>query len=110
MAVLSTRVVVNAPRCHPRASLDCATATVPRIPCYASTGVVVRSSTVQAARSEVPVISKLLAFAFVLLFVGKMFFKPQLRAFGKWLDGAVNAMLVAIALVWGIQLVIYLAR
>ncbi|MEZ4222333.1 MAG: hypothetical protein R3B13_15455 [Polyangiaceae bacterium] len=55
-------------------------------------------------------ISKLLAFAFVLLFVGKMFFKPQLRAFGKWLDGAVNAMLVAIALVWGIQLVIYLAR
>jgi hypothetical protein len=35
-------------------------------------------------------------------------FRPQLKALGKWLDGAVNAMLIAICVAWTIQIVIWL--
>jgi len=54
------------------------------------------------------VLGKVLAFAFVGLVLGKLFFRRQLRAFGKWLDGIVNAFIVAIAIAYSIQLVIYL--
>ena len=52
---------------------------------------------------------KLLALAFVFLLVGKLLFRPQLRALGKWLDGVVNAMLIAIVVVYALHLVIYLS-
>jgi hypothetical protein len=55
-------------------------------------------------------LTKLLALAFVLLLVGRLLFRPQLRALGKWLDGLVNAMLIAIVVVYAAQLVILLAR
>ncbi|MDX2053820.1 MAG: hypothetical protein SFV15_15575 [Polyangiaceae bacterium] len=55
-------------------------------------------------------LAKLLAGAFGLIFVGKMFFKPQLKAVGRWLEAAVNAMLIAIALVWTVQLLLYFLR
>lgn len=54
------------------------------------------------------VLNKLLAFAFVGLIVGKMFFRPQLKALGKWLDGVVNAFLIAIVIAYSLQLLIYL--
>ena len=61
-------------------------------------------------RPIVTVLFKILAVAFVLLVAGKLFFRPQLRAFGKWFDGAINAMLIAIAVGCSIQLVVYLAN
>jgi hypothetical protein len=54
------------------------------------------------------VLSKLLALAFIVVAIGKLFFRPQLKAVGRWLDGVVNAALIAIALVYAIQLVIFL--
>lgn len=54
-------------------------------------------------------LSKLLAASFTVIFLGRMFFRPQLRALGVWLDGLVNALLIAIALTWTVQLLIYLA-
>lgn len=54
------------------------------------------------------VLNKLLAIAFVVLILGKLFFRPQLGALKRWFDGVVNAMLIAIALVYALQLVLYL--
>jgi len=54
------------------------------------------------------VLGKVLALAFVSLVLGKLFFRRQLKAFGRWLDGIVNAFIVAIAVAYSIQLVIYL--
>lgn len=53
-------------------------------------------------------LSKLLAIALVGLIVGKLFFGVRLRALAKWLDGVVNACIIAIAVVYSIQLVLYL--
>ena len=53
-------------------------------------------------------LGKVLALAFVSLVLGKLFFRRQLKAFGRWLDGIVNAFIVAIAIAYSIQLVIYL--
>ncbi len=55
-----------------------------------------------------PVLNKILAAAFIFLILGKMFFRPQLSAVKKWFDGVVNAMLVAIFIAYGIQLVLWL--
>jgi hypothetical protein len=44
------------------------------------------------------VLQKVLAVIFVGVFVGKLLFKPQLRALGKKLDRLVNYILVAIAI------------
>lgn len=49
-------------------------------------------------------LNKLLAAAFIFLVVGKMFFRPQLGAVKKWFDGVINAMLIAIVIVYVIQL------
>lgn len=53
---------------------------------------------------------KVLAIAFVLLIAGKLMFKPQLRAFGKWFDGLVNAVLIALAVSSVLQLIVYCAN
>jgi hypothetical protein len=53
------------------------------------------------------VLNKLLALAFVVLLLGKLFFKPQLRSLGRWLDGVVNAMLIAISVAYALQIVIW---
>ena len=53
-------------------------------------------------------LNKILAASFLLLFVGKIFFKPQFGALKKWFDGVVNAMLIAIALVYSLQLLMWL--
>jgi hypothetical protein len=54
------------------------------------------------------VLSKLLALAFLLLVLGKLLFRPQLKALGRWLEGVVNATLIAIGLVYALQLVLLL--
>ena len=56
------------------------------------------------------VINKLLALAFVALVLGKLLFRPQLKAVGRWLDGAVNAMLIAIAIAYSLQLALVLFK
>lgn len=48
-------------------------------------------------------LNKLLAAGFILLVCGKLFFRPQLRAVQKWFDGLVNAMLIAIVVVYALQ-------
>ncbi len=53
---------------------------------------------------------KVLVVVFVLLIAGKLLFRPQLRAFGKWFDGLINAMLIALGLTAVIQLVVYCAN
>lgn len=54
-------------------------------------------------------LNKVLAIAFVGLVLGKLFFRPQLRALGKWFDGVINAFLIAIVIAYSIQLFIYLS-
>lgn len=56
----------------------------------------------------VGVLSKVLAITLVGLIIGKLFFGVRLRAIARWLDRAVNACIIAIAIVYSIQLVIYL--
>ena len=53
---------------------------------------------------------KLLAVLFVLLIAGKLIFRPQLRAFGKWFDGLINAMLIALGITVVIQIIVYCAN
>lgn len=47
---------------------------------------------------------------FVALVVGKLLFRPQLKTLGRWLDGVVNALLIAIAIAYTLQIVIVLTR
>jgi hypothetical protein len=54
------------------------------------------------------VLNKIAAVIFVGLILGKLFFRRQLRAFGKRLDGLVNAILISIAVLYSIQLVLWL--
>jgi hypothetical protein len=54
------------------------------------------------------VINKLLAAAFVMLVLGRLFFRPQLYSLRRWFDGVVNAMLIAIVLTYGVQLIVWL--
>ena len=54
-------------------------------------------------------LNKILAASFVLLILGKMFFRPQLSAVKKWFDGVVNAMLIAIGIAYSIQLLLWLS-
>ena len=53
-------------------------------------------------------LSKILAIVLVGLVIGKLFFGMQLRALVKGLDRVINACIIAIAVVYSIQLVIYL--
>lgn len=53
-------------------------------------------------------LNKILIASFILLFLGKMFFRPQLLAVKKWFDGVINAMLIAIAIVYTVQLALWL--
>lgn len=53
-------------------------------------------------------LNEILAACFVLLVLGKLFFRPQLLAVKKWFDGVVNAMLIAIVIAYGIQLALWL--
>ena len=52
-------------------------------------------------------ISKILSLVFVGLFVGRLLFRPQLKALGKWFDGLVNAMLIAIGIAVVIQFFVW---
>lgn len=52
-------------------------------------------------------LGKLLGLLFGVLFVGKLFFKPQMKQLRVWFDALVNAMLIAIALTWTVQLLLY---
>lgn len=54
------------------------------------------------------VLSKVLAITLVGLLIGKLFFGVRLRALARWLDRVVNACIIAIVVVYSIQLVIYL--
>lgn len=54
-------------------------------------------------------LNKVLAIAFVGLILGKLFFRPQLRALGRWFDGIINAFLIAILIAYLLQLLIYLS-
>jgi len=53
------------------------------------------------------VTGRLLVIAFLLLLVGKVFYRPQLAAIKKWFDGVINAMLIAIALVYFVHMSIW---
>lgn len=53
-------------------------------------------------------LSKVLAITLVGLLIGKLFFGVKLRAIARWLDRVVNAAIIAIAVIYSIQLVIYL--
>ena len=53
--------------------------------------------------------NKLLAIGFVLLLLGKLFFRPQLASVKKWFDGLINAMLIAIALAYSLQIALWLS-
>ncbi len=55
-------------------------------------------------------LNKLLALAFIGLLLGKVFFKPQLRAFARWFDGVINAFIIAIAIVYTVQIILWLTR
>jgi len=55
------------------------------------------------------VINKILAASFIFLILGKIFFRPQLSAVKKWFDGVINAMLIAIGVVYSIQLLLWLS-
>ena len=55
-------------------------------------------------------INRALAFAFLALLVGKLLFRPQLAAVGRWLDGLVNAMLIAIGLAYTVQIAVLILR
>jgi hypothetical protein len=50
----------------------------------------------------------MLAIVFVGLVVGKLLFRPQLKMLGRWLDGVVNAFLIAILIAYMIQAAIFL--
>lgn len=54
-------------------------------------------------------LNKILIALFLFLFLGKMFFRPQLLAVKKWFDGVINAMLIAIAIVYTVQLALWLS-
>lgn len=54
-------------------------------------------------------LNKVLTICFILLFVGKMLFRPQFSAVRKWFDGVINAMLIAIAIAYAIQVVLWLS-
>jgi len=49
-----------------------------------------------------------LAIVLVGLIIGKLFFGMKLRALVKGVDRVINACIIAIAVVYSIQLVIYL--
>lgn len=49
-----------------------------------------------------------MAITLVGLLIGKLFFGVRLRAIARWFDRVVNACIIAIAIVYSIQLVIYL--
>jgi hypothetical protein len=54
-------------------------------------------------------LNKILTICFFLLLLGKLFFRPQLSAVRKWFDGVINAMLIAIAIVYAIQVALWLS-
>jgi hypothetical protein len=56
------------------------------------------------------VLSKLTLLALLVVFIGKVGFRKQLRELGKRVDGLVNVMLVAIAISYGVQLVFWWNR
>lgn len=53
--------------------------------------------------------SRLLLALFAFLLLGKLFFRPQLAQVKIWFDGLINALLIAIALVYSLQLVLWLS-
>lgn len=46
----------------------------------------------------------------VALFLGKLFFRTKFRTWGKTLDRLVNILLVALAIGYGLGLVLHFAR
>lgn len=54
-------------------------------------------------------LNKILTVCFLLLLLGKLFFKPQLSQVRKWFDGVVNAMLIAIGIAYLIQIMMWLS-
>jgi len=52
-------------------------------------------------------IQKLLALTFVVILVGKLFFRPQLKQLGSRIDSFVNVMVVAIAISYVGQLIFF---
>jgi len=55
------------------------------------------------------VLSKLLAATLIGLILGRLFFRAKLRELGTWANGVVNAFLIAIVIVYTIQLLFYLS-
>lgn len=53
-------------------------------------------------------LSKLLVIFFVGLLAARLFFFRRLRAFGRWFEGFINAVLIAIAIAYALQLVLWL--
>jgi len=70
----------------------------------------VTAATTDGVRDRVAPINRVLAFAFLALLLGKLLFRPQLAAIGRWLDGLVNAMLIAIALAYTVQIIVVVLR
>ena len=52
-------------------------------------------------------LQKLLALTFVVVVVGKLFFRPQFKQLGKRIDTFVNVMVVAIAISYVGQLIFF---
>ena len=53
------------------------------------------------------VLSKVLVISLIGLVIGKLFFGVRLRAIAKGLDRLINACIIAIAIVYSIQLLLY---
>lgn len=53
-------------------------------------------------------LQKLLALTFVVLLVGRVMFRPQLKQLGARLDRFVNFMVVAIAISYTAQLIFFM--
>jgi hypothetical protein len=65
-------------------------------------------SGVEPACRSLWVLTRVLLLLFVLYILGKLFFRPQLGLAKKWLDGVVNALLIAILIVSLVQLGLWL--
>jgi hypothetical protein len=55
-------------------------------------------------------LNKILAVGVAILLVGRLFFRPQFRALQTWFNGVTNAMLIAIAVVYLLQGVLWWFR
>ena len=53
-------------------------------------------------------LQKILAISFLVLFIGRVLFRPQLKQLGTQIETFANFLVVAIAISYGVQLILLL--